>query len=74
MPERRFPPPWFVEETDASFIHSSSSATRTARSISLSLILALAHLRHDASQKRPSCLCWQQDGGPSDDAKLIVRY
>jgi hypothetical protein len=37
-------------------------------------IPTLAKLGHDASQKLPACLTWQQIGGRSDDPKLTVRY
>jgi hypothetical protein len=64
----RLPPPWSVEETDACFIDWPSSATRTARSISLSLKLRPS--RTSATTRRRNV---PPVGGLSDDAKLIVR-
>jgi hypothetical protein len=69
-------PAALVRRGDGCLLHRLIEQRHTHCSFDIAIleILALAHLRHDASQKRPSCLCGQQDGGPSDDAKLIVRY
>jgi DNA-binding beta-propeller fold protein YncE len=59
---------------------ANNSLLRTLRTNNVPTTLAVSfdqkflHIGHDASQKRPSCLCWQQVGGLSNDAKLIVGY
>ena len=47
---------------------------RTLAASVVAEIPASAQLGHDAPQKRPARLNWQQVGGGRDDAKLTVRY
>jgi hypothetical protein len=72
--ERRFPPPWSVDEGDACFIGCSSRAKRTARSISLSLKLRPSRTSATTRRRNVPRAGWQQIGGLSDVAKLTVRY